>query len=103
MSAGSLHAQLVDELGYDPDSDGRVPLAEVGHVALREVVAARDGARAVAIARLASGRLVVVDDVCPHDGGRISDGYVEGDRLVCARHGWELVPCGGTCVKVRRR
>lgn len=92
---------LVDELGYDPD-DGRVPLAEVGFVPLGAVVAARDGARPVAVARLYSGELVVVDDECPHDGGRISDGYIEGDRLVCARHGWELVACNGRCVRARR-
>ena len=48
-------------------------------------------------ARLASGRLVVVADECPHDGGRISDGFVDGDRLVCARHGWELEVRGGRC------
>ena len=105
MTSASIHDRLVDELGYDPERDAdhdRLPLADVGHVALGDIVAARDGARAVAVARLASGRLVVVEDVCPHDGGRISDGYVEGERLVCARHGWELVPCGGGCVRAAR-
>jgi phenylpropionate dioxygenase-like ring-hydroxylating dioxygenase large terminal subunit len=106
MSVESMHARMVDELGYDPDSDDRVrrlPLAEIGFVAPGELLAARDGAHAVAVARLASGRLVVVDDACPHDGGRISDGYVEGERLVCARHGWQLEPCGGVCVRARAR
>ena len=96
---GPIQAQLVDELGYDPD-DGRIPVEQVGFVPVGRIVAARDGARAVAVARLASGRLVVVDDECPHDGGRISDGYVEGERLICARHGWELTPCNGRCERV---
>lgn len=96
----SIEAQIVDELGYDPD-DGRVPVEELGFVPVGALVAARDGARPVAVARLESGRLVVVDDVCPHDGGRISDGFVEGERLVCARHGWELVACGNRCLKAR--
>jgi phenylpropionate dioxygenase-like ring-hydroxylating dioxygenase large terminal subunit len=96
---GAIQAQIVDELGYDPD-DGRVALHEVGFVPVGRIVAARDGARPVAVARLESGRLVVVDDECPHDGGRISDGYVEGERLVCARHGWELAPCNGRCERV---
>ena len=65
------------------------------------LLGARDGARAVAVARLGSGRLVVVEDVCPHDGGRISDGFVEGERLVCARHGWELEIEGGRCRRAR--
>jgi phenylpropionate dioxygenase-like ring-hydroxylating dioxygenase large terminal subunit len=94
----AVHAQMVDELGYDPD-DGRPALDEID-VPVGAIVAARDGARAVAAARLASGRLVVVDDLCPHDGGRISDGYVDGELLVCARHGWTLLACSGRCERV---
>lgn len=95
---GSLTAQLLHELGYDPD-DG---LPAVGDVLARgvevgEVVAAREGAERVAVARLGSGRLVVVADECPHDGGKISDGFIDGDRLVCARHGWELDVVNGRC------
>ena len=100
MSA--IRAQMLDELGYDPD-DQRVALADAVDFPLPvgAVIAAREGARDVAVARLANGRIVVVDDVCPHDGGRISDGYVEGERLVCARHGWELVVCSGRCERAR--
>lgn len=97
---GAIHAQILDELGYDPD-DGRPQLSEVGFVPVGQIVAARDGARPVAVARLASGALVVVEDTCPHDGGLISNGYVEGDRIVCARHGWELVACNGRCERAR--
>jgi nitrite reductase/ring-hydroxylating ferredoxin subunit len=95
---GPVTAQLLHELGYDPD-DGTPDVGALDLVPAGAVVRARDGARAVAVARLAGGRLVVVDDVCPHDGGRISDGFVEGERLVCARHGWELVAEGGRCVR----
>ena len=91
-----LHAQLVDELGYDPD-DGTPAVEELGFVPVGAIVRARDGARPVAVARLESGRLVVVDDECPHDGGRISDGFVDGERLVCSRHGWELEVENGRC------
>lgn len=98
---GPVTAQLLDELGYDPD-DGVPDVAEVGDVAVGEVVRARDGATPVAVARLGSGRLVVVVDECPHDGGRISDGFVDGDRLVCARHGWELEVEGGRCRRASR-
>ena len=97
----ALRAQMLDELGYDPD-DGRPQLAEV-EVAPGAVVAARDGAREVAVARLASGRLVVVDDTCPHDGGRISDGYVDGELVVCARHGWAWSADGDQLCRARCR
>jgi phenylpropionate dioxygenase-like ring-hydroxylating dioxygenase large terminal subunit len=97
-----LRARMLDELGYDPD-DGRAQLAELAlaDVPVGTVIAARDGARSVAVARLGSGALVVVDDVCPHDGGRISDGFVAGEHLVCARHGWELVACEGRCERAQ--
>jgi len=100
---GPIHAQILDELGYDPDDPGqaRPQLHELAFVPVGRVVAARDGARPVAVARLESGALVVVDDECPHDGGRISDGYVEGELLVCARHGWELRVCSGRCERAR--
>lgn len=102
---GPVTAQLLDELGYDPD-DGVPDLADVAGggradcLRIGSVVAARIGARRVAVARLASGRLVVVDDACPHDGGRISDGFVDGEHLICARHGWELAPRNGLCERV---
>ena len=96
---GPVSAELLDVLGYDPD-DGTPDVCDLALVPVGVVVRARDGARPVAVARLGSGKLVVVDDRCPHDGGRISDGWVDGERLVCARHGWELEVEGGTCVRV---
>ena len=96
---GPACAQLLDELGYDPD-DG-VPDAHDVDVEVGEIVRARASGVAVAVARLGSGRLVVVVDECPHDGGRISDGFVEGERLVCARHGWELEVEGARCKRAR--
>ena len=92
----SLSAQVIDELGYDPD-DGVPELLDPPSVSRGTMIAARIGARRVAVARLASGRLIVVADECPHDGGRISDGFVEGERLICARHGWELEARDGRC------
>jgi nitrite reductase/ring-hydroxylating ferredoxin subunit len=94
----SLNAQLVYELGYDPD-DGTPDVQALGFVPVGRIFRARDGARTVAVARLESGRLVVVDDECPHDGGRISDGFVEGEQLVCSRHNWVLDIVDGRCAR----
>ena len=97
---GPITAQLVDELGYDPD-DGVPNVRDVGPLAIGDIVRARAGAVPVAVARLGRGKLVVVVDECPHDGGRISDGFVEGERLVCSRHGWELDIEGHRCTRAR--
>ena len=33
------------------------------------------------------GELYAIEDVCTHDGGQLTGGYVEGDQIVCPRHG----------------
>lgn len=92
----SLRAQLLDLVGDDRET--RPTVAEVAMTLAPGAVApARFDDVDVAVVRLVDGRLCVVPDECPHDGGRISDGWVDGDRLVCARHGWEIDPCDRPC------
>ena len=97
----SLHAQLYDLLGHDPDQvDDRPSVDEAAQACprgqLRPARDPRDGAPVVVL-RLASGKVCVVADRCPHDGGPLSDGFLDGDRLVCARHQWEVDPATGAC------
>jgi 3-phenylpropionate/trans-cinnamate dioxygenase ferredoxin component len=33
------------------------------------------------------GEFYAIEDVCTHDGGRLTGGHVEGDHIVCPRHG----------------
>jgi 3-phenylpropionate/trans-cinnamate dioxygenase ferredoxin subunit len=33
------------------------------------------------------GRLYAIEDVCTHDGGELDQGELEGDRIMCPRHG----------------
>ncbi|MDX8401672.1 MAG: non-heme iron oxygenase ferredoxin subunit [Mariprofundaceae bacterium] len=33
------------------------------------------------------GALYAIEDVCTHDGGELASGRVEGDEIVCPRHG----------------
>ena len=44
-----------------------------------------DGAQ-VAVFNL-DGQLYAIEDVCTHDGGVLTGGPVEGDVIVCPRHG----------------
>ena len=40
----------------------------------------------VAVFRLRSGRLYAVGAVCPHQGGPIADGQIDGSVVVCPLH-----------------
>ncbi len=104
----SCAALLADLLGYDPDAGAEVPspapvrlrptIAEaMAGATPGQVVAARDGQTPVAVVVTHDGAAFAVADRCPHDGGWLSDGWVEGDRLVCARHGWEICASTGAC------
>ncbi len=33
------------------------------------------------------GQLYAIENVCTHDGGQLTGGAVEGDQIVCPRHG----------------
>ena len=44
-----------------------------------------DGAQ-VAVFNL-DGRFYAVEDVCTHDGGTLTGGAVDGEQIVCPRHG----------------
>jgi nitrite reductase/ring-hydroxylating ferredoxin subunit len=98
----STAALVADLLGYDPDVPGVLegrPTVEqaLAGAAPGDVVAARQGDLAVAVVVLADGSAFALEDRCPHDGGWLSDGWLDGDRLVCSRHAWEIEACTGKC------
>lgn len=43
--------------------------------------------------------ITVASDYCPHRGAKLSNGWVEGDNLICPYHGLEFNPAG-QCVRV---
>ncbi len=102
----SLRAIACDLLG-DDDWDQTVDRPGLADAIARcprgEVIAARHEGRDLAVCRTEDGRVFALPDRCPHDGGRLSDGFVEAGRLVCARHGWEIDPATGERVRPRLR
>ena len=50
----------------------------------------RTSGRELAFARLADGSLVAFDDMCTHEECPLSDGDLEGERIVCTCHGSEF-------------
>jgi nitrite reductase/ring-hydroxylating ferredoxin subunit len=87
MSCSEAPAGCVDRAGALPRPSLAAALASCPR---GEVRAACHRGRDVAVAVRDDGSVVVVIDRCPHDGGPLSDGYLDGGVLVCPRHGWEF-------------
>ncbi len=47
------------------------------------------GTRTICVANV-EGKFEAVDNVCPHRGGPLGLGIVEGNKIVCPWHGWEF-------------
>lgn len=60
---------------------------------LKEVVV--DG-RPLVLAR-AGGQVFAAVDLCPHAGGPLSEGELEGAHIVCPWHGWRFDLSDGSC------
>ncbi len=42
------------------------------------------------------GTFCAVDNKCPHQGGPLGEGSIEGGKIRCPWHGWDFEPCGGS-------
>jgi nitrite reductase (NADH) small subunit len=62
-----------------------VGVAEIPAGAIREVHVA---GKAIAIANLA-GEFRAIDNTCPHRGGPLGEGALEGKIVTCPWHGWQ--------------
>ena len=45
--------------------------------------------RTICIANV-NGEYCAMDNVCPHEGGPLGLGFVDGTKVVCPWHGWEI-------------
>jgi 3-phenylpropionate/trans-cinnamate dioxygenase ferredoxin subunit len=63
-----------------------VTVAAVGEIAPGSCRVADVDGTAVAVFNL-GGEYFAIEDVCTHDGGELASGQLEGDQVVCPRHG----------------
>ena len=73
--------------------DGVLASDALAEGALVEVFA---NGRAVALCRV-EGTVHGTSNVCPHAGGPIGDGTLEGHRVTCPYHGWSFDVRDGSC------
>ncbi len=55
------------------------------------------GSRVVCLANI-GGKLVAFDNACPHRGGSLAHGRLDGVVVTCPRHGWRFDVTTGRCV-----
>jgi nitrite reductase (NADH) small subunit len=44
--------------------------------------------------------IFAIGNTCPHQGGSLCDGWVEGEIVTCPLHGWEFDIRSGACMTV---
>jgi len=44
-----------------------------------------------------SGQLCAIENICPHEGGQLAMGWIEGDEIVCPLHGYKFHLKTGAC------
>jgi nitrite reductase (NADH) small subunit/3-phenylpropionate/trans-cinnamate dioxygenase ferredoxin subunit len=54
--------------------------------------------RSIALFNL-DGHIYALDNTCPHAGGPLGEGTIEGEHIVCPWHGWKFHIPTGVCQK----
>lgn len=78
------------------DDAGWVEAVEVGEIPEGEVVEVVLDGRGIALVNIA-GEVHAVSDTCPHAGGALGEGYLDGTTLTCPLHGWTFDATTGEC------
>ena len=66
-----------------------VKVAEVGSIPENEGIVATIKGRQIAVFNQ-GGNYYATDDTCPHQGGSLGQGDIEGDDVVCPWHDWKF-------------
>lgn len=80
MSGADSASVHVQPAAVVPTDNGSIALAEFPVGSIRAV------SQAVCVARLGQHEFVAVSRRCPHMGGDLTDGWIEGGKVVCPLH-----------------
>lgn len=67
-------------------SESTQPVAHASDVAPGTTKRVDAGGQSVLLCNV-DGSLYAIQDVCTHDGGELDQGELEGERIMCPRHG----------------
>ena len=59
-----------------------------------KTITAKAGKKLLAVSKF-EGKIGIIDNSCPHMGGPLGEGTIDGGFLKCPWHGYEFHPCTG--------
>ena len=66
-----------------------IKVAKADEVPPGQVIEVQSGDRTFALCNV-DGKFYCVDNLCPHAGGPLGQGTLQGEMLVCPWHSWEF-------------
>ncbi len=72
-----------------------VKVAEVSDLKPGECKTVAVGERELALCNVA-GKFYAIDNICPHRGGPLGEGVLEGQVVTCPWHGWKFDVTNGS-------
>jgi 3-phenylpropionate/trans-cinnamate dioxygenase ferredoxin subunit len=70
----------------DPSKLEYIEIAQADQITDGERLFVEMGGKSIVLFNLA-GKLFAIGDVCSHDNGPVGDGEIEGNEIICPRHG----------------
>ena len=81
---------------HTPGVEGYVEVAELNSLKEGHCRSVEVSGRRLAIA-MVHGEYFAIDDRCPHRGGPLGAGFLEGRQILCPLHGWGFSLESGAC------
>lgn len=72
------------------DSNGRYSVGPADDIPTESATVVEVDGEPIAVVRAADGSFHALSNVCPHSGGPLGDGKVEGDSIYCPWHGYQF-------------
>lgn len=72
-------------------------VASIADIPEGQCLLVQNGGAALAVFNAGGGRVYACGAVCPHEDGPLSEGWLEGDAVVCPWHGFDFELATGRC------
>jgi nitrite reductase (NADH) small subunit/3-phenylpropionate/trans-cinnamate dioxygenase ferredoxin subunit len=75
-----------------------IPIAKIADLPPGTCTSFETGEYGIALCNV-DGRIYALDNTCPHAGGPLGEGTLDGEHIACPWHGWKFHVSTGVCQK----